>query len=146
MSWSLTAKLLRTHLDLHRKRVDPADDLKDLPWFRALHYREIHYRPQIDYLCEKFIFSGEWPAMNKLQTSLVAYRLAWGIKLADAMETAFPASRIRPFAFPTELSEAQILHWLLIDTWSASGEASGKETANDHIVVSLKPPPKKAGE
>ncbi len=60
--------------------------------------------------------------MNKLQAHLVSYRLAWGIKFALGLETPFLASRSASITFP-DVSQAQLLHWLLIDTWNIAPKA-----------------------
>ena len=148
MSWSKTADLLRRHLNDYRKKFDAGEDLAGLPWFRAMHAREEKYRHQIDQLCQKFIFSREWPRMNKIQGHLVSYRLAWAVKMSLGLETAFVASGNSKVLFPQDLDEAQILHWLLIDTWSLAPALESKDLMVDtviHALASEQAPPKRSG-
>jgi len=131
MTWREQAELIERIVHQSSQQHSEAPHPGDATSARSWHKLLVLHRDTIDSHCRSFALAGQWPEMAPQDRWLVELRLGWAWKLCLTLATPAPGLGRAPDPPPTlpHWTQAQLLHWLLIDTWDTAGEARAAEWA-----------------
>ena len=95
---------------------------RKMQWHREMLAAEKAERRGIDEAVRYFVDQGTWPLMDRIQTGLAFLRVDSALScLSILRDEESPILDLVIPELPTSVSSEQVLHFLLIEWWRASG-------------------------